>query len=135
MSKDSHFSRKDFLATLWALNFATFALILCILLSTSVSTLILSCMLSTIIGQIFIRWICKRDPSVLEEQPPLKPNAVLKHSITLLLCLVAGLFAGAYIMDVPLPYLTVGGALASAIYAFCFLSTIIARYLEQDDPD
>lgn len=135
MSKDSYFSRKDFSATLWAGNFATLGLILCVLLSAPPSTLILSSMLGAIIGQIFIRWIVKRDPSILEEQGPLKPNAVLKFSVTLFLCLVAGLVAGAYILNVPFPFMIAGGAFVSALYAFCFLTSIIARYIEQNDRD
>ena len=133
--KDSSFSQKDLFATIWATNFATFGLVLCTLLSTSLSTLILSSMLGAIIGQIFIRWLFKRDPSILEELGTLKPNAILKHSVASFLFLVVGLLLGWYILDESFPFLFVGGALVSAMLAFCFLSTIIARYLEQDDPD
>ena len=135
MSKDSSFSRKDLSATMWAINGAVCGLLPAIALSAPLSTVILSSLLGTILGQIFARWLFKRDPSILKEQGPTKPYAALKYSAGIALCAALVLFL-LYILD-PLPlFLMAGaGAMLATIIAFGFLSSIVARYLERSDRD
>ena len=134
MSKDNSFSRKDLSATMWAITFAMFSLAAAMAFSPPLSTVILSGILGAILGQIFARWLFKHDPSIVEEKGPAKPHAVLKYSAGLALAVAGGLFV-AYLRDAQasIVIFVAGGALFSAIIAFGFLSSIVARYFERND--
>lgn len=98
------------------------------------STAILSIVLGTIIGQIFARWLFKRDPSILQEEELAKPNAVLKYSASISCFIILGLSVS-YAMGVPFVFLLAGGSLVAGTIAAGFASSIIARYIEQNDRD
>lgn len=134
MSNRNSLYRKDLIAAVWSISFATFGLIVAVQFDASTLSLILFAALGIVVGQISARRWFKRHPSERQEEELLGMDSVLKISVWAMTCIGIGLLL-AYLDGKPVARIAASGGAMAVIVAAAFASSMIARRFERRDGD